>query len=352
MDFYAAVVRDPRFARDVRNVVVEFGASGQQQVIDRYVAGEAVPYAELRKVWNDTVGWTPPPAMVGFAKFFVAVRDVNKTLPPTRRIKVWLGAPPLDWTAASRDQITAAMRARDTHPAALIRDRILAKGEKALVIYGVGHLAGGSNLKGLLDATNPSSMFVIMPYAPPLQYPGCAALLPQVTAIWPKPALATRSRGEAGAGLRECFTLTPPMLGPGPGGPGPGPGPGPALAGPGRPGPIGPPPPPLEGDGLLFLAPLEKLAQGQLSPPQMVAQGRLLPDYFFDPELRREVRRRSDLGGPPLLPAPPGLAIRKADFEFDLEAPGFREAIERMFAANDRNGDGVITSDESRDPLG
>ena len=50
MDFYAAVVRDPRFAREVRNVVVEFGASSQQAVIDRYVAGEAVPYAELRKV--------------------------------------------------------------------------------------------------------------------------------------------------------------------------------------------------------------------------------------------------------------------------------------------------------------
>ena len=52
MDFYAAVVRDPRFAREVRNVVVEFGASGQQQVIDRYLAGETVPYGELRKVWS------------------------------------------------------------------------------------------------------------------------------------------------------------------------------------------------------------------------------------------------------------------------------------------------------------
>src|SRR4051812_13998133 len=38
-DFYTSVVRDPRFAREVRNLVVEFGASSQQQVIDRYVAG-------------------------------------------------------------------------------------------------------------------------------------------------------------------------------------------------------------------------------------------------------------------------------------------------------------------------
>jgi hypothetical protein len=83
----------------------------------------------------------------------------------------------------------------------------------------------------------------------------------------------------------------------------------------------------------------------------MVAQGRFLPDYLFDPELRREVRRRSNLGGPRLLPAPRGLAIRKADFAFDLEAPGFREQIEKIFADQDRNRDGVITDDEYDDPL-
>jgi hypothetical protein len=355
MDFYAAVVRDPRFARDVRSVVVEFGASSQQQVIDRYLAGETVPYAELRKVWNDTIGWVPPPALVGFVKFFVAVRDVNKSLPPDRRIKVWLGEPPLDWTTASRGEIQAALNARDTYPAGLIRDEILAKGKKALVIYGAGHLAGGPMLKGLLDATNPGAMFAIMPYAPPLQYPNCAPLLPRVAAIWPTPALATRGPGEADAGVRRCFTLSLPMLGPVPGGPGPR-GPGPAGPGPVGPGPAGPAPggagpPPLEGDGLLLLGPLEKLAQGSLPPPQMLAQGRVLPDYLFDPELRREMRRRSELGGLPVVPAPPGLAIRKADFAFDLEAPGFRELIEKIFAAYDRNRDGVITSDEYHDPL-
>ncbi|HEY6817450.1 MAG TPA: hypothetical protein VI168_18090 [Croceibacterium sp.] len=360
MDFYTAVVRDPRFARDVRNLVVEFGASSQQQVIDRYLAGETVPYVELRKVWNDTVGWVPPPAVVGFVKFFAAVRDVNKSLPPDRRIKVWLGEPPLDWTAPSRDEIMAAVSARDTYPAALVRDRILAKGEKALVIYGAFHLAGGPMLKGLLDATHPGAMVAILPYAPPFQYPGCAPLLSQVTAIWPGPALATRSRGEADAGLRECFTLSVPAGGPGPGGPGPGgpglgpgpgaggPGPGGPGPGPGGPGPGGPGPgpggpgpggpglpPAVEGDGVLFLGPLGTLAQGPS-----------LPDYLLDPELRREMGRRSELGGLPLLPAPPGLALRKADYAFELDAPGFREHIDGIFAAHDSDGDGVIVMGE------
>ena len=79
-----------------------------------------------------------------------------------------------------------------------------------------------------------------------------------------------------------------------------------------------------------------------LGPLGTLPQGPFLPDYLFDSELRQEVRRRSDLGGLPLLPAPPGLAIRKADYAFELETPGYREGIERIFAAHDRDGDGVI----------
>ena len=47
-DFYSVLVRDPRFAARVSNVVVEFGGEVAQDVIDRYVAGEEVPLAELR----------------------------------------------------------------------------------------------------------------------------------------------------------------------------------------------------------------------------------------------------------------------------------------------------------------
>ncbi len=377
MEFYAAIVRDPRFARDVGNVVVEFGASSQQSVIDRYVAGETVPYAELRKVWNDTIGWAPPPALVGFVKFFAAVREVNKSLPPDGRIKVWLGEPPLDWAAATGDDFRAAIGARGTHPAALIRDRILANGEKTLVIYGLGHIGSGG-LKGRVEAAHPDAMFAILPYAPPLQYPGCAPLLPQVAAIWPAPALATRGPGSGpGSEPGDCFTLVPPIgpppglpsggPGSGPGGPPPGgpppggPGAGP-HAGPGGPVPAGPPPggpgpgplrgppPPLVGDAILFLAPLDKLAQGPQGPFEQIAQGRFLPDYLFDAELRAELRRRGAVGALPLMPTPPGLAIRKADFAFDLDAPGFREQIDAIFAAHDRDDDGIITNEEYREP--
>src|SRR5258708_36369220 len=65
-DFYAALVRDPRFAKDVGNILVEFGNASQQETIDRYVAGEDIPYTQLRKVWADTVGWIPTVTALGF----------------------------------------------------------------------------------------------------------------------------------------------------------------------------------------------------------------------------------------------------------------------------------------------
>jgi hypothetical protein len=40
LDFYVALLRDPRFAAEVGNVVVEVGDASQQAVIDRYVNGE------------------------------------------------------------------------------------------------------------------------------------------------------------------------------------------------------------------------------------------------------------------------------------------------------------------------
>jgi hypothetical protein len=97
-DFYAALIRDPRFAKDVGNILVEFGDASQQETIDRYVAGEDIPYTQLRKVWTDTVGWIPTVTALGFINFYAEVRAANLTLPSSQRIHVWLGDPPVDWS--------------------------------------------------------------------------------------------------------------------------------------------------------------------------------------------------------------------------------------------------------------
>lgn len=93
-DFYASLVRDKRFVKEVGNVVVEFGDAAQQDTIDRYLSGQYVPYEQLRKVWEDNVGWIPTVTALGYIDLYAQVRAVNLGLPPDQRMHVWLGDPP------------------------------------------------------------------------------------------------------------------------------------------------------------------------------------------------------------------------------------------------------------------
>src|SRR6476620_4041173 len=52
--FRLALIRDPRFAARVNDIVVESGSSTHQSVMDRFIRGESVPDKELRLTWQDT----------------------------------------------------------------------------------------------------------------------------------------------------------------------------------------------------------------------------------------------------------------------------------------------------------
>src|SRR5262245_23849898 len=97
--FRLALIRDPRFSSTVNDIVVEFGNALYQDVIDRFVQGQQVPYEELRKVWQDTTQRTTVWDRPIYEEFYRAVRDVNTKLPAERRLRVLLGDPPVDWAA-------------------------------------------------------------------------------------------------------------------------------------------------------------------------------------------------------------------------------------------------------------
>ena len=198
LDFYVTLLRDPRFAAEVGNIVLEVGDASQQAVIDRYVNGEQVPYTELRKVWSDAVGWYPTVYYAGSINIYSTVREVNAKLPPDKRIKVWLGEPPVDWTAIkTRDDYAPLEKLRDSYPAELVSREILAKNKKALIIYGGGHFGlypGLPNLRNMLDAGDPGALFVISAYVGYAQK-DCAARFERHMKDWAAPSLATPIRG-------------------------------------------------------------------------------------------------------------------------------------------------------------
>lgn len=121
-----ALVRHPAFARRVTVIVVEFGDVAQQPLLDRFILeGENLSRDQLRQVWRTARGaevWESPI----YEDFLRTVRDVNRQLPPEKRVRVLAG-----------DDPSLSNRGRAIRE--LIRRELLDKGMKALAIYGARH---------------------------------------------------------------------------------------------------------------------------------------------------------------------------------------------------------------------
>ena len=190
------LIRHPAFARQVNDIVVEFGSARYQTLMDRYIQGEDVSSVALRHAWQDTTQhavWDVPI----FEEFFRAVRAVNTSLPKDRRLRVLLADPPIDWAAVKTagDHFTW-LRMRDTHAAALVEREVLAKKRKALLIFGAMHLQrrnisanyepveGAETVISILDRAG-AKIFTIRTPTEPEQQSLQADMAP-----WPIPSLA------------------------------------------------------------------------------------------------------------------------------------------------------------------
>jgi hypothetical protein len=240
-DFIQSLIRNPAFADKVNDIVVECGNALYQDILDRYIAGQDVPMADVRQVWRSTtqsaVGlWN---ALV-YEQLFTSVRDLNKNLPAGKRLRVLAGDPPIDWKKVrSRNDADPFLGQRDTHFASVVQQQVLAKNRKALLIIGTVHLfkarprvtpgtnAGQphavppigkrrGNVTQLLEESNPGSVLVIAPHA------GFGNLRPELAELntklearmapWPKPSLVLVK--DTWLGALETTALLPPLIGP------------------------------------------------------------------------------------------------------------------------------------------
>jgi hypothetical protein len=169
--FRVALITDAAFPAPGRDVAIEWGNARFQRVLDRYVGGDSVPIDTLRLVWRTALG-----NMNGifdspiYEDFVVAVRNVNRSLAPERRMRLLACDPPIDWdqVRTPRD-VTPFARARDQFCADVLDREVLARGRSALLIIGGGHvLRGGdsgagrnSNVTTMLDDRHPGAVFVV-----------------------------------------------------------------------------------------------------------------------------------------------------------------------------------------------
>lgn len=139
-DFILKLVSDPRFPGGVNDVAVECGNSLYQATLDRYMAGESIPEADLRKVWRNT-----SQSMCGLSSFyerlFPMLRQVNLRLPPGKRIRVLATDVPIEWeTIHNRDDLQQAPDDRDASIASIVEEQVLSRHRKALLLFGTAHL--------------------------------------------------------------------------------------------------------------------------------------------------------------------------------------------------------------------
>ena len=193
-EWILSVLRDPSFPDKANDIVVEFGNSLYQAVLNRYLSGEEIPRSQLCQLWQDSpyspfLSWEAPV----YERFFSTVRAINQSLPASRRIRVLLTAPAVDWAKMHTKQDFEAVTKLQKPPkpvlATMVERDVLARGRKALVIGTGEHLFRRTEKNDLaeIEKLRPGSMLVVVPH---LGFGGRAKELEAKLASWPRPSLA------------------------------------------------------------------------------------------------------------------------------------------------------------------
>jgi hypothetical protein len=166
-DFYIRLVQDAAFQKTVQDIVIEFASRNNQPLLDRYVGGEDVQMEEVRRIWRDTTkvaSWESPI----YAEWLAAIREVNRGLPATRRLRVLAGDTAIDWSRMQTHSDWAALGDNNMSIADVVVREVLRKKHRALVVLGANHVTKSGDRTGADNATtriehqNPGSTFVLL----------------------------------------------------------------------------------------------------------------------------------------------------------------------------------------------
>ncbi len=166
------------FSDQVRHVVVEFGNSKYQPVLDKYLAGGEVSEAQLISVLRGSIYFMPwmPDAYVNF---FKAIKARNEVLPEDRKIQVHLAEAAFDWDAMTSEKVWKKASNNKTNHFYQIAAERIKNNEKALLIFGAFHLVNAPKnyvaktqtrdwpLATRLEQAFPDSTYLIWPMTEP-----------------------------------------------------------------------------------------------------------------------------------------------------------------------------------------
>ena len=164
-EFLACLLTRPAFQRRATDIVTEWASSGQQRLLDSYVLKlDPAPAGGLDPIFLDTDSptlWTTLPQV---RQTIDTLREVNRTLPPQKRIRLIGGNEGIDWARVKAPEDFAPYPYKTNLMEHLILEH-LAKtpGNRTLVVYGDAHIRyQGKNFMGEFEAAlGRSKLFVV-----------------------------------------------------------------------------------------------------------------------------------------------------------------------------------------------
>jgi hypothetical protein len=149
-EFLLRLIASPSFARELNDIVVEGGNPLFQPAVDRYVSGDSVAAAEVQKFSQNGLGLGIGSEKPG-REFFAAVRYANKKY--GLHLRIVSGDAPVDWPKVStRADLEPFVPHREEFYAQAVRDGVLNKNHRALLIMGLHHFRRKNGQPQLIEA--------------------------------------------------------------------------------------------------------------------------------------------------------------------------------------------------------
>ena len=135
-------LKSKRIQDDIDVIIIEFGNSFYQDLLDRFISGEDVSIEALRVVWRNTLlspntVWDSPV----YERFFITIRDINKSLKPEKKYRVIAAGKAINWsTIHSKEDMKSFYKTTRTEQIyEVVGNEVFGKNKTALLIAGDWH---------------------------------------------------------------------------------------------------------------------------------------------------------------------------------------------------------------------
>lgn len=139
---FDSIFYSKKVQKNIDLIIVEFGNSYYQNILDRYISGKSVPMDSVKLIWRNTLVspntvWDSPV----YENFFKTVREINKLLDSSDAFRVIAADKNINWdNITSREDMSKFYKkSRSEYIFETIREEVFRKNKRAILIAGGVH---------------------------------------------------------------------------------------------------------------------------------------------------------------------------------------------------------------------